>query len=79
MKKAVPMTRFRFFLINDALKLQIESSRNVDGCVSPTLIVLYAAAVSAENNLAFVTTSVCRRTVGGLYLFIRRINLCSTG
>jgi len=62
MKKAVPMTRFRFFLINDALKLQIESSRNVDGCVSPTLIVLYAAAVSAENNLAFVTTSVCRRT-----------------
>ena len=43
--------------------LLVESCRNVDCCVSLVLIALYTAVVSAENNLAFVTTSVCRRTL----------------
>ena len=63
MKNAVPAFRFRFSRIDDALILLVESCRNVDGCVSLVLIALYTAVVSAENNLAFVTTSVCRRTV----------------
>ena len=62
MKNAVPAFRFRFSRIDDALILLVESCRNVDGCVSLVLIALYTAVVSAENNLAFVTTSVCRRT-----------------
>ena len=62
MKNAVPAFRFRFSRIDDPLKLLVESCRNVDGYVSLVLITLYAAVVSAENNLAFVTTSVCRRT-----------------
>ena len=64
MKNAVPAFRFRFSRIDDALILLVESCRNVDGCVSLVLIALYTAVVSAENNLAFVTTSVCRRTPG---------------
>ena len=64
MKNAVPAFRFRFSRIDDPLKLLVESCRNVDGYVSLALITLYAAVVSAENNLAFVTTSVCRRTYG---------------
>ena len=63
MKNAVPAFRFRFSRIDDALILPVESCRNVDGCVSLVLIALYTAVVSAENNLAFVTTSVCRRTL----------------
>ena len=63
MKNAVPAFRFRFSRIDDALILLVESCRNVDGCVSLVLIALYTAVVSAENNLAFVTTSVCRRTI----------------
>ena len=62
MKNAVPAFRFRFSRIDDALKLLVESCRNVGGCVSLTLIALYAADVSTENSLAFVTSAMCRWT-----------------
>jgi len=63
MKNAVPAFRFRFSRIEDALKLLVESCRNVDSCVSLTLIALYVADVRTENSLAFATTSVCRWTI----------------
>ena len=63
MKNAVPVIRFRFSHIDDALKLLVESCRNADGCVSLSLFALHATDVSTENNLVFVTTSVCRRTL----------------
>lgn len=66
MKNAVPVIRFRFSRIENALKLLAKLYRHDYGCVSLALIMTYAAVVSTENSLAFVTTSVCRRTYYGL-------------
>lgn len=52
MKNAVPAFRFRFSLVDDALKLLVESCRNTADFVTPVLIVHYAADVSTENSLA---------------------------
>lgn len=67
MKNAVPALRFRFSHVEDALKLLVESCRNAADCVTPTLIVPYAADVSTENSLTFATTSVCRRTSNQIF------------
>ena len=63
MKNAVPAFRFRFSRVDDALKSLVESCRNADDSLSLTLIAPYAADVSTENSLAFVTSAMCRRTV----------------
>ena len=63
MKNAVPAFRFRFSLVDDALKLLVESCRNTADFVTLVLIVPYAADVSMENSLTLATPSMCRRTV----------------
>ena len=63
MKNAVPTFRFRFSLVDDALKLLVESCRNTADFVTLVLIVPYAADVSMENSLTLATPSMCRRTV----------------
>lgn len=62
MKNAVPAFRFRFSLVDDALKLLVESCRNTADFVTLVLIVPYAADVSMENSLTLATPSMCRRT-----------------
>ena len=63
MKNAVPAFRFRFSLVDDALKLLVESCRNTADFVTLVLIVPYAADVSMENSLTLATPSMCRRTL----------------
>jgi len=63
MINAVPAFRFHFSRVEDALKLPAKSCRYDDGCVSLSQIVSHAAVVSAENSLAFVIPSECRRTI----------------
>jgi len=55
MKNAVPAFRFRFSLVDDALKLLVESCRNTADFVTLALIVPYAADVSMENSLTLAT------------------------
>ena len=62
MKNAVPAFRFRFSLVDDSLKLLVESCRNTADFVTLVLIVPYAADVSMENSLTLATQSMCRRT-----------------
>ena len=62
MKNAVPAFRFRFSLVDDALKLLVESCRNTADFVTPVLIVPYVTDVSTENSLALAAPSMCRRT-----------------
>ena len=69
MKNAVPAFRFRFSLVDDALKLLVESCRNTADFVTLVLIVPYAADVSMENSLTLATPSMCRRTLYFIRVF----------